>query len=67
MRRVKRVVLADAGEGRRGRQKERAPVDPAHHEGKHARCTAPTSTSLAPLGLSEAILSEGDILRMVDQ
>ena len=70
LRRVKRVVLADAGEGRGGRQKEkeRAPVDPAHHKGKHARCTAPTSTFLAPLGLySEAILSEGDILRMVDQ
>ena len=70
LRRVKRVVLADAGEGRGGRQKEkeRAPVDPAHHQGKHARCTAQTSTSLAPLGLySEAILSEGDILRMVDQ
>ena len=63
------MVLADAGEGRGGRQKEkeRAPVDPAHHQGKHARCTAPTSTSLAPLGLSEANLSEGDILRMVDQ
>ena len=59
-----------SGWRRRGRQKEkeRAPVDPAHHQGKHARCTAPTSTSLAPLGLnSETILSEGDILRMVDQ
>ena len=37
LRRVKRVVLADAGEGRGGRQKERAPVDPAHHKGKHTR------------------------------
>ena len=55
------------GQERGGRQKERAPVDPAHHKGKHARCTAPTSTSLAPLGLSEAILSKGDILRMIDQ